>query len=268
MVLWVAIGLAVLQGVTEFLPVSSSGHLVLAAELIELPMTGAERESFFVLLHFASFLAVIVYMARDIGALLRGPERGRVIAAVGIGCIPAAIAGVLIKVSGQTGLFESAWIAGGAWLVTAALLWSLRRAPEATFGPFDAGFGRGAGILLLIGLAQACALAPGISRSGATIAVAMLLGMRREEAFRFSFLMALPLILGAQVLDLEALGELSRVAAPASLAAAFAVCFAVSLACLWILARAVRGGRLQWFAPYCAAIGILTLVLCATGAIS
>ena len=263
-----ALVLAVLQGLTEFLPVSSSGHLVMAAELGGLPLTGDAREAFFVLLHAASLLAVVVFLAREIVGLLKGAQRMRALAAIGIGCIPAGIVGLWLKTSGSTGLFETPWIVGAAWLATALLLFLTRRAPSASWGPFDAGFGRGVGVLLIIGCAQAIAIVPGISRSGATIAAALLLGMHKEEAFRYSFLMALPLIAAAQVLELDALGPVADAASSGGLAIAFVACFAVSLVSLWVLARMVRGGRLAWFAPYCLLAGIATLALWASGTLS
>ncbi len=263
-----ALVLAVLQGLTEFLPVSSSGHLVMATELGRLPRSGEAREAFFALLHAASLLAVVVFLAREIWGLLAGKDRTRALVAVGIGCIPAGIAGLWLKTSGASGLFETPWIVGAAWLATAALLFATRRAPEGAWGPFESGFGRGLGILLIIGCAQAIAIVPGISRSGATISAALLLGMHKEEAFRYSFLMALPLIAAAQVLELDALGPVVDAASATGLAIAFGACFVVSLASLWVLAKIVRGGRLAWFAPYCLVAGIVTLALWGTGTLS
>lgn len=263
-----ALLLAVLQGLTEFLPVSSSGHLVMAAELGGMPLVGSQREAYFVLLHAASLLAVVVFFGREIGRLLAGAERWRAVIAVVVGCIPAGLAAVWLKASGQTGLFETPWVVGVAWLATGALLLVVRHAGRGAWGPFDPGYGRGLAVLLVVGLAQAIAIVPGISRSGATIAVALLLGMHREEAFRYSFLMALPLIAAAQLVELEALGPVADAASTGTLALAFGLCFAVSLASLWVLARMVRGGRLAWFAPYCLLAGLGTLLLWATGTLS
>ncbi|MDJ0973146.1 MAG: undecaprenyl-diphosphate phosphatase [Planctomycetota bacterium] len=263
-----ALVLAVLQGLTEFLPVSSSGHLVMAAELTQLPLRGSEREAFFVLLHAASLLAVLVYFGREIVRLLSSADRGRALVAIGIGCVPAGLVALALKASGSTALFETPWVVGVAWIATAALLFVTRRVGRGSWGPFERGFGRGVGFLLLVGLAQAVAIVPGISRSGATIAVALLAGMHREEAFRYSFFMALPLIAAAQVIELEALGPVVDAASGGVLAIAFGACFLVSVASLWVLAKMVRGGRLAWFAPYCLVAGLVTLVLWGTGTLS
>lgn len=250
--------IAVVQGLTEFLPVSSSGHLTLAAEVLDLELHGGTREAFFVLLHFASLLAICWWLRADLRALCTDRTRRREVLAVFVGALPAAFVGLSWKLFGSQGLFGSLWIVGVGWLVSTGLLlatrwrtperWTLReRMPVAA--------------LLAIGTAQALAIVPGVTRSGATIAVALLCGMTRIEAFRYSFLISLPVILGATVLDLGAMQHVADLAGPAPLAAAFLACLAVSLGALAVLQRVVLQQRLHWFAPYCFVLALVAFVL-------
>ena len=258
------IAIAAVQGLTEFLPVSSSGHLTLAAEVFDLDLHGSARAAFFVLLHFASLLAIVVWLRRDLWALVHMQGRRPMLLAIALGCLPAGVAGVLLKVGGaEERLFESLPLVGMAWIATALLLWATRRRDDegedggwsiAAREPFPTWQ------ILAIGAAQAFAIVPGISRAGATIAVALLLGMGRRASFRFSFLIALPTIAGATLLEIGSLGDLAQAAGPGTLAAAFAVAFATSLAALALLEGLVVRRRLHWFTPYCLALGAGTLV--------
>ncbi len=250
--------IAVLQGVTEFLPVSSSGHLTFAAEVFDLRVHGPTREALFVLLHFASLLATCWWLRADLRALCTDRTRRGEVLAIFLGALPAAVAGLTWKFFGTGDLFGSLWLVGIGWLLSAGVLlatrwrvretWTLRgRLPIAA--------------LLAIGSAQALAIVPGVTRSGATIAVALLCGMTRVEAFRFSFLISLPVILGATLLDVGAMAHVADVAGPLPLAGAFVVCLAVSLGALAVLQRVVLAKRLHWFAPYCFAAAIVAFVL-------
>lgn len=252
--------LAVVQGLTEFLPVSSSGHLLLGSLLFGTDLSGAEREAFFVVLHGASFLAVLLYFARDIRDVLRRADRLRILGALALACAPAAVVGVALKLSGSDALFEQPLLAAFGWLATAALLWSTRKGPEASWGLFGTQDGFPALRLLAIGLAQALAIVPGVSRSGATIALALLLGMRRREAFTASFLMGLPLILGAVILDANAIAAVGARLGVGRLLVGFALCFVVSLGALVLLRRMVVSRTFHRFAPYCLGLAVATMV--------
>lgn len=201
MELWQAFILGIVQGITEFLPVSSSGHLVLARELLGVDQ--AAMLLFDLVLHGGTLLAVVVYFWRDLVQLAqtffrrlgRLPinDRDRILFnALVIGTIPAASGGFLLQSFIESNLMSALSVAGG--LVLAAVLfiyaeWRQYRHP-ATY-PLTTKTG------LLVGLFQACALIPGLSRSGTTIAGGMILGLSRLEATRFSFLLSIPLIAGA-----------------------------------------------------------------------
>ncbi len=258
---WIEIiALAVLQAATEFLPISSSGHLVLASALLETKMTAEATAALIILLHSASLCAVLVWFAKDIAAIFRRHDRARVLTAIAIGCIPAAMVGLALKLCNCAAQLEQLWLAGVAWIFTAGLLFATRKKREATWGldgeppiPF--------GPVLWIGVAQAVAIVPGVSRSGATIAVALMLGMHRKDSFRFSFLLSIPVILGAQLLEWGETPRLLGALNTGALIAGFLCCFAVSLGCLALLQRLVVQNRLHWFAPYCLVIGCIALVL-------
>jgi undecaprenyl-diphosphatase len=257
------LAIAVLQGLTEFLPVSSSGHLTVAAEVFDLGLWGRDREAFFVLLHGASLLAVLVGLA---GAWRRHLARGaiaRTLAIGVLGSLPAAAAGLGLRAVHAEGLFESLPLVGVAWLATAGLLWSTARTTGRAGVDVFTADALPARIVLLVGVAQAVAIVPGISRSGATIAVALLLGVQRRVAFELSFLLAIPAIGGALLLDAGELTQVSATAGPGALAAAFALALVVSLAALKALGAVVERERLHGFAPYCALAGLATLVFVA-----
>lgn len=260
--LFEALALATLQALTEFLPVSSSGHLLVASELLALEVHGAERQALFVLLHLASLLALalgLVWPRRPAA----GPPPERVpLLAVLVACLPAGAVGLALKFGGAAGLFDHAPIAGAGWLLTAVLLWlpRRRRAPARPLAP---GGRLALWPLLFVGALQALAILPGVSRSGATIAAALLAGFAPATAFRLSFLAALPLIAGAQVLELRAAGALLDRLPGGTVALAFVLCFGLSLAAFEALRRVVAAGRLHVFAPYCALAGGLTLVFLA-----
>jgi len=251
-----ALALAALQALTEFLPVSSSGHLVVAAEVLDLPLRGEERAAFFVWLHAASLLAIVVALSREWLRLLRAP---RLLLAAGLAALPAGAVGVTLKSLGALEMFDLPAIAAVGWLVTAALLWSVR-SPRDPGPPLEERRPFPAGLLTALGCFQAAAILPGISRSGATISAGLRLGLARDEAFHFSFLMALPLIAGAQALEVPTLGALTQGSGWLVLGLSFALCFALSTLALAALRRCVRQGRLHLFAPYCLALGLGTLL--------
>ncbi|MCO6043633.1 undecaprenyl-diphosphate phosphatase [Aeoliella sp. ICT_H6.2] len=248
--------LAIVQGLTEFLPVSSSGHLVVANALLKqigYPPT-EDLVEVNIVLHLGTLLAVLVYYRREIIRML---TRDRQVAAyVVVGTVPAAIAGVFLKKGLEdhvtAGVLENVLVAGCMFPVTAALLvFAMRRKPgEGEYTQL--GFGKS----IMIGIAQACALLPGISRSGSTIAAGIACGLKREEAATFAFLLAIPAIAGAGVLEgLDVLDEGSSTALGV-LAVGFVLSFLVGWASLVLLIRFVRQGTLSVFAWYLVPLGI------------
>ena len=262
MEIWEAILLGVVQGLTEFLPVSSSGHLELGKALLGINDAGL---AFSVVVHGATALSTLVVFRKDIQDLLMGlPQRSksgveaRTFAGyVLLSMLPLAVVYVFFMDVLEARLDGHIGAVGMALLVTAGMLyWAQTRGHE--------GGRLGWIAVLLIGCAQAVAVLPGISRSGATISAALLLGINRSEAARFSFLMVLPPILGAtalEVLDLmEAPALLSSVSGVALGAAALAAFFSGLWACQTMINLVKRNG-FKGFAVYCAAMGIVAVTL-------
>lgn len=276
MTLLLVLLLAVLQGLTEFLPVSSSGHLRLlqAAFDLEDPQTAVD-----VVLHVGTLVAVcLVYRAdlirvlqsvfRSGGRLLRGEAAGtlaaepdtRLALLLIVGTIPAGLLGVLaggLLESHLTGtLFVGVFLIGNGFILMLGGRTPVARGEEEGRPIEELGI-RDA---LLVGMAQAFALLRGISRSGTTISAALLLGIRREDAARFSFLLSVPAILGAAVLELRHL-EPGEGPGALALAAGAAVAAVVGWGALRLLLHLVRNGRLDRFAWYCWALGLTAIVL-------
>ena len=190
--------LAIVQGLTEFLPISSSGHLALVPLLADWADQGPLID---VAVHVGSLLAVTVYMWRDVILLLRGggdllrwraSREARLAGLLLIASVPVFVAGFLLLQSGAVGSLRTIGVIAAANLIFALLLYVSDRRPTDR-GVDDIGFGRA----IAIGLAQALALVPGVSRSGVTMTAARFLGVERTEAARFSMLLAIPTILGA-----------------------------------------------------------------------
>lgn len=276
-----ALILGIIQGATEFLPVSSSGHLVLAPWLLGwnrpdsawyLDPTDPFQLAFDVVLHLGTVLAVLAYFWRDWLALLQGVFRAirqraiddpeaKLALLIVLGTIPAALIGYALDEFFER-MFHQEAAAAAFLLVTATFLFITERMgrrerdlEQITW--LDA---------LLIGLGQALAIFPGISRSGATIAAGLARGLKREPAARFSFLLATPVILGAgafKILDLAQAGDLSsRVPA---LVVGFLSAGIVGFGCIYFLLRYLQRHRLYPFAIYCAALGIISLIVAAVG---
>ena len=257
-----ALALGTLQGLTEFLPVSSSGHISIGGFLFgldEVPL------SLSVLLHLGTLLATLVMLGRDVARLsydtllgLRDPrtffasDEGRIVAGVVLATIPTAAIGLAIK--DRVEAFTTDPIAVGLGLLTsAAILVSTRRAPRA-----EADETLSLGRAILVGIAQGFAVLPGVSRSGTTIALAMWLGMRPEAAFRFSFLLSIPAVLGASVLTLGEPGAAANLPTVAWLGGALSA--VVGVAALVWLRHSVTRCRLWTFALYLVPVGIGTLL--------
>jgi len=245
--------LGILQGLTEFLPVSSSGHLVLLQLwLADAFAFGANAVAFDLALHVATLIPVLWFYRSDVTTLARSPHRhGRYIGLLFLATIPTALIGLLLKDTFEA-LFHTPRAVAVALFVTATLLASTRwtdrtRAETRALTPATA---------VVIGLAQGLAITPGISRSGSTIAAALLLGVGRAEAARFSFLLSVPAILGASILVAK-----DGVAFPADLwvplVLGFVAAGSVGYAALRWLVHLVKRGALHRFAFYVAPLAVL-----------
>ena len=254
-----AILLGIVQGITEFLPVSSSGHLQIAKELLGVQLE--ENLTFDVTLHAATVLSTIVVLWNQIRRLLTGlfcrrfNDEHAYVLKILLSMIPIGIVGFLLK-DQLDALLNAPYIlvvVGAMLLLTAVLLafayWAKPRQKE-SISYRDA---------LIIGLAQACAAMPGLSRSGSTIATGLLLGNKKAAVAQFSFLMVLLPILGETFLE-AVKGELTAGVGTVPLMAGFLASFITGcLACRFML-EIVQRGRLIWFAVYCAAAGLVSII--------
>lgn len=265
MSLWFALLLGLVQGVAEFLPVSSSGHLALLQHFFRSELPGESALLFDVLLHLGTLGAVLAAYRRELGAMLRAlPPRpgageggeGRLLGLLCLGSLPLVPA-VLLK-GRIEGLFAKPLFIGCALLFTGCLLYLSGRVLPGGETEKTAKASRALGV----GCAQALALLPGVSRSGSTIAAGLFLGFRRDFAVRFSFLLSVPAVLGAGALELR---ELARTGFDPSLlppcalgasAAAVSGFFAIRL-----VQRLTEGGRSGLFAWYCWGAGALAILL-------
>ncbi len=201
----VTVWLGILQGATEFLPVSSSGHLVLAQAWLATATPGAGLD---VALHVGTLAALVVMLRHDLGQLVGGlvrvdPAARRLAALLVVGSLPAALLGGLVGAALATWLFQPA-VAAGGFLVTTLLL-----ATTPSPGPAMRGLDRVAfADVVVVGLAQAAALVPGLSRSGSTMVAARWRGLNPDAASRLSFLLAVPVTVGAALLELPRMGAL------------------------------------------------------------
>ena len=260
MTLLKAIALGVLQGLTEFLPVSSSGHLALAQQFFPSPIDN--HLAFDVWLHFGTLLAVLVYFRADLwrmaeSALGRTPSDEpylfRWIFLLGAATVPIALVGLGFKDAVESAFASTAAVGAGLWL-TAAFLAFVARRPPGTRGGADLDL-RDA---LIIGCFQAVAVLPGVSRSGATLTGALTRGLDRMTAARFAFLLSIPAIAGAMVGHFEGVGTvLSRY--PGPVLAGTAAAAVTGWLAVDVMIKAVRLGRLMPFALYCFVLGTLAL---------
>jgi undecaprenyl-diphosphatase len=246
--------LGLVQGLTEFLPVSSSGHLVVAEAAVGLRTPGVLVE---VTLHVATLVAVAIVYWRRIAELAVGAARGERGAWTAIGLlvlasIPAGIIGVLLQDWFER-VFDSRLAVGIDFLVTGFVLWSTRAVSAGTRAQPSVG---GA---TAIGLAQAVAILPGISRSGSTIAAGMWVGVDPVRAAEFSFLMAMPVIAGAAVLQLPELRQGAASVGVGPLVLSFFVALVSGVFAIRLLVRLLASRAFHRFAPYCWAIGAATL---------
>ncbi|MCB0656490.1 MAG: undecaprenyl-diphosphate phosphatase [Saprospiraceae bacterium] len=254
-----AIVLGIVQGLTEFLPVSSSGHLEIFKALFGDTHQGEASLLMTVALHFATALSTVIVFRKDIGLILhdtflkRGWESKRLAFLILISMIPAALIGILLEDQIEA-LFTGnlIWV-GVALLLTGGLLWLSDRMKESdhVVDPWRA---------IVIGIAQAIAIIPGISRSGATITTALFMHTQRYNATRFSFLMVIPLIFGKMAKDLLD-GTLEKVASTEwlSLGIGFTAAFITGIWACTSMLRWVQNSKLKYFAWYCFVIGSLVI---------
>ena len=252
-----AIILGIVQGLTEFLPVSSSGHLQLANEILGTDLNPDSNLTFSLTLHAATVLSTIVILWAEIWKLLKGifsrtftAEQAYVLKIV-ISMIPVGIVGLFFKDYIEAA-FSSIAVVGVMLLITAALLsfaYYAKPRQKEELSYRDA---------FIIGLAQAVAVLPGLSRSGSTIATGLLLGNKKESVAQFSFLMVLPPILGNALLDCLK-GDFGGGVVTLPLVAGFVAAFVTGcIACKWMI-DIVKRGKLIWFAIYCAVAGVVAL---------
>ena len=246
--------LAVVQGLTEFLPVSSSGHLALASQIMNIPEGSL---AFDIILHLGTLLAVFAYYWKDITNLCKGlfkGERKSIILALTLaaGTIPVAVIGYLFG-DFIASLRESIVFVSSALIVTGFILFVTSKIPKKKEKE-SVTFKRG----LLVGLAQTIAIFPGISRSGTTICAGLSVGLSREEAARFSFLLAIPAILGAAVKELP---DASWSIPFSNIIIGFVVSAVVGFAALTLLVKFVKAGKLSRFAWYCWIVAIAGFVM-------
>ena len=253
--------LGVLQGLTEFLPVSSSGHLV----ILQAWLPGFQEPGvlFHATVHLATLGAVLVYFRRDVAALARAalrpsradPAAVRLLWLVVAGTIPTALIGFLLS-DALEALFASVPTAASMLLLTGALLFATDRAPD-----------RAGGIdrlrvtqAVVIGIVQGAAIVPGISRSGATVAAGVFSGLERGLALRYSFLLSIPAILGAFVLQLATHGLDGAMGVnKLGYGLAFLAAFTVGYFSIDVLLKVLLSRRLTWFACYCWGLGLAVL---------
>ncbi|WP_242092077.1 undecaprenyl-diphosphate phosphatase [Aestuariivivens sediminicola] len=250
--------LGIVQGLTEFLPVSSSGHLELGKAILGDQTVPEERLLFTVVLHFATALSTIVVFRKDIVMLLKGALKFKwnddlqFIMKIAVSMIPAVVIGVYFETELEQLFGGQILLVGFMLIVTALLLFLADKSKNTTKSvSFKNAF--------VIGISQAIAMLPGISRSGATISTSVLLGNDKTKAARFSFLMVVPLIFGKIAKDVLS-GEISAANQNFTvLSIGFIAAFVSGLfACTWMIAL-VKKSKLTYFAVYCFIVGLIAI---------
>lgn len=259
-----ALLLGILQGLTEFLPVSSSGHLTIGQELLNLNTSAADNLLFTVTVHAATVLSTIVILWKEIEGLFKGTffttkwnEEKTYVAKILLSCIPVMIVGLFFKDKVEAIFGSGLLIVGCCLLLTATLLtfaYYAKPRQKESISYRDA---------FIIGLGQAIAVLPGLSRSGTTIATGLILGNKKESIAQFSFLMVLIPILGETFLNIidiikdpALLGSIGFVPLAVGFLAAF---ISGCLACKFMI-NLVKKGKFIYFAIYCAIVGIATII--------
>ena len=260
--IFAAILLGIIQGLTEFLPVSSSGHLEITTFILEhFGSEGLPEENILmtVVLHAATALSTLFIFRDEVAQIFRGllqfkwNEEFQFSLKIIISMVPAAVVGVLCDEQIDALFGGRILLVGSMLIVTGLLLFVADKAKNTTQ---SVSFGQS----LIIGIAQAIAILPGISRSGATISTSVILGIDREKAARFSFLMVVPLIFGKIAKDILSGEMASESAALIPLLAGFVAAFITGLiACKWMISL-VKKSQLKYFSYYCFTIGILAII--------
>ncbi|WP_075343727.1 undecaprenyl-diphosphate phosphatase [Tenacibaculum agarivorans] len=253
-----AIILGIIQGLTEFLPVSSSGHLELAKAILGDSSVPEESLTFTVVLHFATALSTLVIFRKEVAEIFKGlfqfkwNEQFEFSLKIVISMIPAVIVGLLFEEQLEAFFGGKILFVGAMLLITAVLL---LLADKAKHTDKNVSFSNS----LIIGISQAIAMLPGISRSGATISTSVLLGIDRTKAARFSFLMVVPLIFGKIAKDILG-GDINFQSSEIiPISAGFIAAFVAGLlACQWMIAL-VKKSKLSYFSIYCAVVGIIAI---------
>lgn len=261
-----ALVLGLLQGLTEYLPVSSSGHLAIGSALFGIE--GEENLAFTIVVHVATVFSTLVVLWKEIDWIFKGlfkfrmNDETRYVINIVISMIPIGIVGLFFKDQVEAIFGSGLLVVGCCLLLTAALLtfsYYYKPRQKAEISKKDA---------FIIGLAQACAVLPGLSRSGSTIATGLLLGDDKAKLAQFSFLMVIPPILGEALLDGMKLMKGEAIAGDIptlSLVIGFVAAFVSGcLACKWMI-NIVKKGKLVYFGIYCAIAGVVTLVLSLLG---
>jgi undecaprenyl-diphosphatase len=255
-----AIILGIIQGLTEFLPVSSSGHLELTKAILGEDKMPEEGLLFTVIVHFATALSTVVVFRKDIVEIITGlfqfkwNESFQFSLKIILSMIPAVIIGLLFEKELEQ-LFDGNVIFVGFMLIVTALLLFFADKAKNTLKPVS--FKNA----LFIGIAQAIAMLPGISRSGATISTSVLLGVDKSKAARFSFLMVVPLIFGKIAKDVMSGDLVYNESSFGYLSAGFLAAFIAGLfACSWMV-KLVRNSKLKYFSIYCLVIGLLAIII-------
>ncbi|TCP25021.1 undecaprenyl-diphosphatase [Tenacibaculum skagerrakense] len=254
-----AIILGIIQGLTEFLPVSSSGHLELAKAILGDTSVPEESLTFTVVLHFATALSTLVIFRKEVGEILKGlfqfkwNEEFQFSLKIVISMIPAVIIGLFFEDQLESLFGGKILFVGFMLLVTALLLLLADRAKNTDK---NVSFSNS----LIVGISQAIAMLPGISRSGATISTSVLLGIDRTKAAKFSFLMVVPLIFGKIAKDILG-GDINfQSSEMIPMSAGFVAAFVAGLlACQWMIAL-VKRSKLSYFSIYCAIVGSIAIV--------
>ncbi len=251
-----ALILGIIQGLTEFLPVSSSGHIELGKAI--LGVEAKEDITFTVVVHGATVLSTIVVFYKYIGELLRDAFKFqwngsvRYMALLALSMIPVGVIGIFFKDALETLFTGNVLLVGLMLLVTGALLlftnFASTKDKEVSWTS-----------ALIIGIAQAIAVLPGISRSGATISTALLLGVKKEAATKFSFLMVLVPILGANLKDAVSGELMASTTSPLALLIGFIAAFLSGLLACKLMIRIVNQGKLIYFAGYCFIVGVIAI---------
>lgn len=253
-----AIILGIIQGLTEFLPVSSSGHLEIVKVIFGNESMPAESLTFTVILHFATALSTIVIFRKEIIEILKGlfqfqwNEESKFSVKIIISMFPAAVIGLLFEKQLESFFNGNILVVGFMLLITGLLLYLADRAKNTNKNV-------GYKSAILIGFSQAIAMLPGISRSGATISTSVLLGVDRTKAAKFSFLMVVPLIFGKVIKDILS-GDISLESGQfGAMGIGFISAFIAGLfACNWMI-NLVKNSKLYYFSYYCFIIGILAI---------